>query len=55
MIDCDVVCWVEVIDNDVIVCFVVCFDVIFGVLVGMLDVICLLDGVIVVVWKRWCW
>lgn len=34
MIDCDVVCWVEVIDSDVIVCFVVCFDVIFGWYVG---------------------
>lgn len=55
--DCDAVCWVEVTDNDVTVCFVVCSDVIFGVVVGTLDVICSLDGAIVVVLKRrrWQW
>lgn len=50
LIDFDVVCWVGVIDDDVIVCFVICFNVIFGFVVGML-VICLLYDVIVVVWK----
>lgn len=50
LIDFDVVCWVGVINDDVIVCFVICFNVIFGFVVGMLEVICLLDGVKVVVW-----